>query len=324
MKTDPLFSAALPVPCFDAGSEFCPCSLADLGACVSCSVLRGENSCTCGWNGLCVYHHYLANGKKARSEKRERSGQVLSRNDLKEAKGTAFTVKVQVDPFLAQALVFPGSFLLLRPEGSPVMFNVPLSVMTLKDDGAIMAVQVTGPKTKALSEACKEGESVTYTGPFWSGIQEVRHLKRFASRRTLAVAKGIGQAAVIQAARYVNMAGGTFKALLGPGTLGVIFADKLLEEAGATVLKLPRQNDHNLTHIYAEVTQGGYQAVLSAGSERQHRGIYDLLQSLKDPPAFVWTSNMTMTCAQGICGSCLAGGFRTCKAQVTPEEGLGR
>ncbi len=322
MKKDPLLQRAS-APCFDALSQYCPCDLADLGQCVSCSLLRGEQTCTCGWSGLCVYSHFLSNQSKPKQGRKERKAEVTRRIDLEPTNTTAFIVDLLVEPQVIRTLTFPGSFVLLRPLKSTSRFNVPLSVMSARDSTVTVAVEVQGPKTEALNRACKEGKAVTFSGPFWSGIQEVGRLRNLAGGNILSVAKGISQAAVLQAAQYVKSRGGHIKALLGPGSLGLVFVDQALEDTGAIVQKLPRQKDHNLTHIYTELATGTYDAVLSAGSDRQHRAIFDLLQSLEDPPAFAWTSNLTMVCAEGICGSCLAGGFRGCKAQLVPEDSLG-
>lgn len=322
MKKDPLLQGAS-APCFDALSQYCPCDLADLGQCVSCSLLRGQETCTCGWSGLCVYSQFLSNRSKPKPGRKECKATVTRRIDLEPANTTAFIVDLLVEPQVTRALTVPGSFVLLRPQKSASRFNVPLSVMSARDSTVTVAVEVQGPKTAALNRACRENKAVIFLGPFWSGIQEAGRLRSLAGGNILSIAKGISQAAVLQAAQYVKNRGGHIKVLLGPGSLGLIFVDQALEDAGAIVQRLPRQKDHNLTDIYTELATGTYDAVLSAGSERQHRTIFDLLKSFDDPPAFAWTSNLTMVCAEGICGSCLAGGFRGCKAQLVPEDSLG-
>lgn len=46
-----------PVECVDAGSAYCPCQLAELGQCIECSLLRGEDECRCHWAGSCIWSH---------------------------------------------------------------------------------------------------------------------------------------------------------------------------------------------------------------------------------------------------------------------------
>ncbi len=44
--------------CVDAGSEYCPCHLAENGTCLACSLLSGEDFCDCRWSGSCSYLNY--------------------------------------------------------------------------------------------------------------------------------------------------------------------------------------------------------------------------------------------------------------------------
>lgn len=132
----------------------------------------------------------------------------------------------------------------------------------------------------------------------------------------LAVAKGVGQAAVLQVAEHIAHRGGKLKALIGPGPLGSTFSAEPLAEIGATVEIMPREKDHNLGRIADELSSRPYGLLLSCGSDDQHRGLVGLLRDMKDPPPFAWSSNLTVTCAEGICGSCLIQGFRGCKAHI--------
>ena len=45
------------IDCIDAGSEFCPCHLAESGECILCSQLQGSHFCDClNWKGVCILH----------------------------------------------------------------------------------------------------------------------------------------------------------------------------------------------------------------------------------------------------------------------------
>ncbi len=308
-------------PCFDAGSRYCPCDLAFLGQCVACSLIRGEDACRCGWSGMCVYQEFLRR-KDAAPHRKAWQCTVVDRTDLAVPAGQegAFIVEIAVPREVAEWCVFPGSFIMLRPDRAPERFNVPLSVMKVKDEAVTVAVEVRGPKTIALSGVCAKEGRVTAVGPFWSGLQGSANLKRFAGGRVLAIAKGIGQAPLLNAAHYVLGHGGSFKALLGPGVLGEVFTADLLRAEGANVEVLPRSKDHNLARFYSELCQGGYDLLISEGSDQQHRSLGDLLSSMDEPPAFAWSSNLSMTCAEGICGSCLVSGHRGCKSDLAPAE----
>ncbi|HHY76583.1 MAG TPA: hypothetical protein GX500_07425 [Firmicutes bacterium] len=307
-------------PCFDAGSDYCPCVLAELGQCVACSLIRGEPTCKCGWSGLCIYAEFLRAGSKARPRRRELSARILSREEIARTPRTrAFLLELEVPKELSAWCEAPGSFVLVRPRGLPERFNVPLSVMSSRDGILTLAVQVVGPKTVALEGSSREGRQVTLVGPFWAGIQGLEHLSRHAGGSVLIVAKGIAQACVVPAARYVNLKRGTVRALLGGGTLGSVFVLSRLLAAGASAEVLPKEDDHNLGRISSELSAHRYDVLLSAGADVQHNGLRQLLKQMEDPPAFAWTSNFSMTCAEGICGSCLTGGLRSCKAHI-PES----
>jgi NAD(P)H-flavin reductase len=304
-------------PCFDAGSTYCPCILAELGECVACSLLRGEETCTCGWSGLCIYSEFIRSGKRGKPKRRAIAASILRRREITEGPpARAFIFQAEVPEELSLWCELPGSFVLLRPKGSPERFNVPISVMASQATGITLAVQVVGPKTIALERACKEGKEVTLVGPFWSGLQGLEHLKSRSSGNVLIVAKGIAQASAVQAAKYVTGMGGAVKALLGAGPIDRIFAQEEIERTGAVLEVLPKAKDHNLTRVFSELTANRYDVLMSAGGNIQHRALKKLLEGIQDPPAFVWTSSLSMTCAEGICGSCLAGGLRGCKAHL--------
>ena len=307
--------------CFDAGSQFCPCELASLGECVACSLLRGEDECRCGWSGLCVYQEFKRSGKDVPPRRRESHPLVVARTDLQcSPQRRAFILELAVPDDIARWCYVPGSFVLLRAKGSPERFNVPVSVMDVGDGSLKVAIEVRGPKTVALDESCAEGRQVTMLGPYWSGLQGER-LSRHRGDKVLGFAKGIGQAPLLHAAKYVISGGGYFRALIGPGDLGWVFCDELLLKEGASVEVLPKAKDHNIAALYSELCRGGYGLLVSAGPDKQHRALRDLIASLESPPAFAWTSNLTVVCAEGICGACLVGGLRGCKADLENFQG---
>ena len=58
------------IDCIDAGSEFCPCHLAESGECILCSQLQGSHFCDClNWKGVCIYqelYNYCIKAKEQR------------------------------------------------------------------------------------------------------------------------------------------------------------------------------------------------------------------------------------------------------------------
>ncbi|HHX10902.1 MAG TPA: hypothetical protein GX729_06010 [Firmicutes bacterium] len=309
------------LPCFDAGSEYCPCILAGLGKCISCSMLQGKDTCDCGWNGVCVLAEFVRTGKQARPGREQVTAQVTRLTPLArpQADYKAYLAEIAVPSKLARWCTLPGSFVLLRPEGTREAFNVPISVMETSQHSIKIAVECRGPKTTALEQALLKHRKVVVTGPFWSGLQGYTQLASLAHGNTLVIAKGMAQAAVPPIARYVRARGGNVKTLIGPGTLGVVFIDGILERLGAGFEHMPRTEDRNLGRISDEITTRSYDLLVSAGSKLQHQAILNLLDTISEGdnpvPRFVWVSHLTMVCAEGICGSCLLAGFRGCKAR---------
>jgi len=309
-------------PCFDAGSPYCPCDLAFLGSCVACSLIRGEDVCRCGWSGLCVYQEFTRRSHAA-PRRREALVKVEARVDLAASPGSvkAFIIDLPVGNEVAPWCIFPGSFLMVRPKGTPSQYNVPISVMRVRGDSVQIAIEVQGPKTLALSSACVPDAEIAVTGPYWSGLQGAASLRTRGTGPVLVVAKGIAQAPALNTVQYLLSRGGYVKVLLGPGLIGEVFVDSLMRDEGAVVEVLPRTKDHNMARFYQELCSG-YELLVSEGGDQQHRSLSDLCASLETPPAFAWSSNLTMTCAEGICGSCLRSGQRGCKAHLDPEEAL--
>jgi NAD(P)H-flavin reductase len=192
--------------------------------------------------------------------------------------------------------------------------------MYAAQDRITVALEVRGPKTSAISSECVSGGYATLLAPFWSGMQGLDAVRRFSSGSALVVAKGIGQAPALCTSRYILGHGGQVKALLGPGVIGEVFAAEMFRDEGASVEILPRSKDHNLARFYQELCEGQYDLLVSEGSDQQHRSLLGLCASMERPPAFAWSSNLTMTCAEGICGSCLHSGLRGCKANFAADE----
>ncbi|NLC15402.1 MAG: hypothetical protein GX784_03640 [Firmicutes bacterium] len=309
------------LPCFDAGSDYCPCVLAELGRCIACSMLRGNDTCDCGWSGLCVYDEFLSAGKQAKPGREQITAQVTALTLLERPRDDykAYLVEMAVPSNMAAWCTLPGSFVLLRPEAAREMFNVPISVMEVSEGGIKVAVECRGPKTTALERALLQHKKVVVTGPFWSGLQGPVHPSTLAQGNTLVVAKGMAQAAVPSIAGYIRCRGGNLKVLAGPGTLGLVFIGDILTRLNVEYEIMPRADDRNLGRISDEISTGRYRFLISAGSKSQHQALLNLLDTVSaagmQVPRFAWVSHLTMACAEGICGSCLLAGFRGCKAR---------
>ena len=75
------------IDCIDAGTEYCPCHLAESGECILCSQLQGSHFCDClNWNGVCIYQELYNNGNKAKEQRKaytcKVSEKVLCQDDV--------------------------------------------------------------------------------------------------------------------------------------------------------------------------------------------------------------------------------------------------
>ena len=67
--------------CIDAGSEYCPCYLAETDDCIICSHLQGKEFCDCNWNGVCVYQDFCWLNEKKKDIRKTIEAQIVDKNN---------------------------------------------------------------------------------------------------------------------------------------------------------------------------------------------------------------------------------------------------
>ena len=70
--------------CVDCGSQYCPCHLAYTGDCIKCSLIRGEKTCDCVWQGICVYNEVQHSNEELVNERKEYSCDILEKSEIAE------------------------------------------------------------------------------------------------------------------------------------------------------------------------------------------------------------------------------------------------
>jgi len=305
--------------CCDAGSEFCPCYLAEVARCVNCSLLSGQERCECTWTGSCIFSEYRWNGMSARALR----DTVESRLVRKTAVGNhAFVLTVSVPPWLGRSLRAPGSFVFLRPASRPQVFDVPLSVMQVTSGGCQIhfAVQDVGPKTAALDA---EQALFACRGPYFSGMIGLENLK-IPAHSALVVAKGISQGRGAHVACYLARRGTGVTLACGPGPAGALFTGEWMDAGGINIVELPRKPDHSLQDITDLVQSRPWDLVVSAGPDVQHRMVRDIVTASLPASRQAYTNNTLMCCGEGICGTCYGnvGGeiIKLCKAAPSMDS----
>ncbi|HHY06498.1 MAG TPA: sulfide/dihydroorotate dehydrogenase-like FAD/NAD-binding protein [Clostridia bacterium] len=315
--------------CIDAGTEYCPCYLAETGECIMCSQLQGKVFCDCiNWRGVCIYQEYIWNNVQSKERRPVHACRIL---EQKEIAPLVTLLKIQVKRTLARELNQPGAYVFLRAPAYPTFFDLPMSIMSADERAGIIeiAVQKRGIKTKYLLQ--QEGQKeVLLRGPYWNGILGLKYLKSFQKGKALLVVRGIGQAPALPVARKLLQGGNEVEVLLDRGRIEVDFTGDLFRKMGCQVREkeLLKREDFTITeetliYLRESFLQRGFGLIYGGGSELLHQGISCLLQEVERKVYFVCSNNAQLCCGEGVCGSCqtrLADGSRVkrCKTQLEP------
>lgn len=313
--------------CIDAGSEYCPCHLAEVGECIMCSQLQGKTFCDCrNWKGVCIYHEYVSNRKQQKESRKSMLCQILHREEVSE---DLVILKIRINRSMARELNTPGAYVFLRNKENPSYYEAPMSVMAVDEaEGTITtALQIRGIKTKTLKNVQTQ---IEVRGPYWNGLMGLKHIKTLRNSKALLVARGIGQASALPVARKLLLAGNKVNVVLDKGRSGVNFAEPYFKELGCDVVtkevldsKILQIPSETLEYIRNTIIEEDVKLVFSGGSEKLHEGLGKLLNTWQEKVAFVSSNDGKFCCGEGVCGSChtrLDDGSRikTCKTQFNP------
>lgn len=318
------------IDCIDAGTEFCPCKLAEQGECIICSQLHGSCFCDCSnWKGVCIYQEFNDNGCKAK-EGRKTFSCAVNEVQLYED-NTIMIIKFQVPHKLAIDLSKPGSFIFVRSDEN-IYFDVPISVLDSDIDTNIVTVMIEmrGIKTKKLLNLHK-GDNILIRGPYWNGIFGIKNIMKQSNSNALVIARGIGMAPMMPVLKrliknnnnvtlivdkqpFNDIYTGEWleKLNIVPQEMNLIDKGKLSDEAKVTIKSLLKYNNISLIHI--------------AGADILTYEIIDFLNYLERKDIDLsCCNNFKMCCGEGICGSCTQrfSGHRIkrfCKVQTTPRN----
>lgn len=315
--------------CIDAGTEYCPCYLAESNECIMCSQLQGNTFCDCrNWKGVCIYQEYIWNRSRIKEGRREITCRIAEK---KTVSGNLMILTLEVNRTLARELNEPGAYVFLRDPRDPGYFDTPMSVMIVNEEAGTLsfAVNTRGVKTKALAGLENE---VSLRGPYWNGILGLKYLKGFRRGKALLVARGVGQAPAIAVARKLVLAGNQVDIVLDAGNIGVNFAEQYFRDLDCKIILQTVFDKSKLTvspealkFIKRQVEDEGVRLVYCGGPELMNRDVKGLIQGLEQEVYFACSNDAKLCCGEGICGSCqtrLHDGNRviTCKTQLNPME----
>lgn len=216
------------IDCIDAGSEFCPCHLAESGECILCSQLQGNHFCDClNWKGVCIYQEFHDNGNKAKEQRKtytcKVSEKILYPDDI-------LLIKFEAPHKLVIDLARPGSFIFVRSEEN-VYFDVPISILESDIETNIISImiEVRGIKTKQLLNI-KAGGNITIRGPYWNGVFGLKNIGKQKNNDTLVIARGIGMAPMMPVIEKLIENGNSVTLLLDKQPFKDIYVSEWLDK----------------------------------------------------------------------------------------------
>jgi len=311
--------------CIDAGSEYCPCFLAETNECITCSHLQGKEFCDCNWRGVCIYQEYVWAGNRKKESRSSYPAAVVEKNQVSD---NTIVYKLQVTKTLARELDNPGAYVFMKEKEKPGFFDVPMSVMAVDSArGEIyVAVQVRGAKTKALTGSEND---IIVRGPYWNGILGQRYLKSVKDGNCLVIARGIGQVPAVMVVRYLSRGNNRVRIIIDPGKIGVVLGNEFIKGLPCEVEELDLNSRQGVKVVNRYLKNENYDLVFSGGSDKQHLHIIQEVDRLENKPFIVVTNNNEICCGEGICGSCstrIDSGVRVkaCKVQLDVRKVIER
>ncbi|WP_125152345.1 sulfide/dihydroorotate dehydrogenase-like FAD/NAD-binding protein [Clostridium rectalis] len=313
--------------CIDAGTEYCPCHLAESGECILCSQLREKKFCDCiNWKGVCIYQEFVWNGKKAKEGRKEIECILLKKefiyNEL-----ALFTISVPHK--LAKELTSPGSFVFLRHPDSQHFFATPISIMEVdvEENRIVLALEIKGIKTKNLN-LINEGDKILVKGPFWNGIFGLKNIYKSKDASSIVVARGIGQAPIVPVIKKLYGNGNKIYIILDKSPYENTFIKKIIDSCNCELITTSVINDKG--EIPAEFKNILLSIIKNKNVNLVHSSAadiinYNVLNLIGESIDFSCCNNAKMCCGEGVCGSCSVKNKyfnieRSCKLQIDPRN----
>ena len=316
------------IDCIDAGSEFCPCHLAESGECILCSQLQGSHFCDClNWKGVCIYQEFHDNGNKAKEQRKtytcKVSEKILYPDDI-------LLIKFEAPHKLVIDLARPGSFIFVRSEEN-VYFDVPISILESDIETNIISImiEVRGIKTKQLLNI-KAGGNITIRGPYWNGVFGLKIIGKQKNNETLVIARGIGMAPMMPVIEKLIENGNSVTLLLDKQPFKDIYVSEWLDKLNIVpqemnLIEKGQLSPEGKVAIKSIVKYNNISLIHRAGDDILTYSIIDFLDSLERQDIDLsCCNNFKMCCGEGVCGSCTArfSGHRVkrfCKVQASPR-----
>lgn len=292
--------------CIDAGSEFCPCHLAEQGECLLCSQLNGKNFCDClCWKGVCIYQEFIWNGNKAKRIRESYNAEILKVEAI-EKKIYIFTLALPQR--LIKSLQHPGAYVFVKKDSNDNFFDIPISVMDINIDDSTLkiAIEIKGIKTKKLTDL-KEKDNLIIRGPYWNGIHGVRNIFKARDGKCLLIARGIGLAPMVPVLKKLYGNGNEIIAVLDYSPYNTNYVKDYLELCNVEAINMKIMEKGELTQEFIDVMLkiSGDKKLNLVHCDGADKMSHDILSLLSQDIPFSCCNNAKMCCGEGICGSCV-------------------
>lgn len=315
--------------CIDAGTEYCPCKLAEAGECILCSQLHEKCFCDCvNWKGVCIYQEFFNNGCKAKEGRKIYNCNVIETNKI----GDSLFHIVFIAPHkLSLDLVHPGSYIFIRTDENPY-FDVPISVLesNIDTDEISLLIEIRGIKTKKILDL-KAGEEIIIRGPYWNGAFGLKNIESTKKSNVLVLSRGIGVAPMIPVIRSLKNSSNNISLIIDKSPYSEIpiteyiekYLDFWTEEDLIIGGKIPESSKDIIKEI---IKRQNIELIYSAGADILIYNLIDFLNEIdRNDIKLSCCNNSKMCCGEGICGSCTARfkGHkvkRLCKIQTDPRN----
>ncbi|MPW26923.1 sulfide/dihydroorotate dehydrogenase-like FAD/NAD-binding protein [Alkalibaculum sp. M08DMB] len=312
------------IDCIDAGTQFCPCHLAESNECILCSQLQGKSFCDCkNWRGTCIYQEFNWNNNIATSERESSEGLIISKEIIYQ---DLIKLVIKTNHHLCKELVNAGSYVFLRcPESSPY-FDVPISIMDcdIQKDTISMIIEIEGIKTKKVNEL-NEKDTIMIKGPFWNGVFGLKNIQRCTNKNVLLIARGIGQAPIVPVLKQLYKQN-TIWLVIDKGRYEDVIIKEYINKYPCNIVELKTIEEGKLTQDLSSliddyIEDNFIEHVHCSGPDIL---IQELITKVNNRTATSCCNNAKVCCGQGVCGACTTrfeGHVvkRLCKLQTDPE-----
>ena len=300
--------------CVDCGSKYCPCHLAYTGDCIKCSLIRGEKTCDCLWQGICVYNEVKHSNEKLVNERKEYYCNILEKNEIEES---LFLVKIKIPNNLVKDLSNPGAYVLLKSKNrESEIFNTPISVMDVDLEKSILEVviKLVGIKTKTLLDF----DEIIVKGPYFNGIFGIDKICKLRNSNCLVGLSGLSQVNSINVVRKLLENKNTVEVFINRNSIILKEVTDKLNSLGVNVNIIDVKEDKKFILDY--IKRNNVSLVYSGGYNNFNRYMKELVDSINKDILLTISNNNLICCGEGICGACTVNlngeRVKSCKTQI--------